>query len=876
MTGPKRISRRATSRATGAGLLLCLAFWPPAARANDHCDTRPPQAAVNVGIASAKQFRQEPYVVTPWDQIPNFAQFPTISSETSGPWSAPTTWNPRRVPNRDDVVSIASGTLVTYDSLVGEAKTIGIQDNATLKFRTDANTRLRVATLLVMPDGTLEVGLSTSPIPADKTAEIVIANQPLHTTDDGQDVFDPSQFGTGIVNINGKLTLHGASKTGFIRLAAEPSAGQSTLRLLSAVNGWAPGDKLVLPDTRQTPPLGQFESPPAWHDQAEEMSIAGLAGTTVTLASPLRFDHPGGRDPDGRLDFLPHVGNLTRNVVIRSENPAGTRGHIFSTYRAEVDVRYVELSGLGRTTAGPLDSTTFNGDGSVAHIGTNQIGRYAFHMHHVLGPPPERPPASGFQYTIQGIAIDESARWGIAIHDTHFGLVRSNVVYNARGSGIVTEDGSETANHIENNFSLVSSGSGEAMETRFVGLVPGGGRLDIGHEGAPFWFRGSHNYITGNIGANSRFADFQIFSFSPDRRRIPLFAGADLVNGVEGTDYWIPDHFYLGALSPLAFSDNEAYGAPKGFDFWSVGRNPFYSSERYTIRDTVAWHTAAGLSVHYMNGPMTVDGYTARGFAGTGAGYDSGGHGNYMNIRRADVQNLECGLAYTQGDGPYGTQPTIEDSYFRNATNLTLISYGFGNVQFGTGPREMTIRNVRFQALPGQPAAHVVMEFRPVAHSIHMTLLDSVSVINFNGQPGNNFRVLYNEQDPDWQLPRSRPADRYFGCPLPDDDPRPGASNRECWNRFGVAFAGAVACLSRRPEIDGFVCPLSAELLGDLNDDGNLDSLDAVILANYLVGNLQPESPPFSAPLSRADMNGDGSVNVLDLVVLLQLLTGGG
>jgi hypothetical protein len=34
--------------------------------------------------------------------------------------------------------------------------------------------------------------------------------------------------------------------------------------------------------------------------------------------------------------LLPHVGNATRNVVIRSENPAGTRGHTLFTHRADV------------------------------------------------------------------------------------------------------------------------------------------------------------------------------------------------------------------------------------------------------------------------------------------------------------------------------------------------------------------------------------------------------------------------------------------------------------------------------------------------------------------------------------------------------------
>ena len=45
---------------------------------------------------------------------------------------------------------------------------------------------------------------------------------------------------------------------------------------------------------------------------------------------PSQFEHPGTTDEngDGRPDYLPHVANLTRNVVIRSENRTGTRGHV--------------------------------------------------------------------------------------------------------------------------------------------------------------------------------------------------------------------------------------------------------------------------------------------------------------------------------------------------------------------------------------------------------------------------------------------------------------------------------------------------------------------------------------------------------------------
>lgn len=70
---------------------------------------------------------------------------------------------------------------------------------------------------------------------------------------------------------------------------------------------------------------------------------------------------------------------------------------------------------------------------------------------------------------------------------------------------------------------------------------------------------------------------------------------------------------------------------------------------------------------------------------------------------------------------------------------------------------------------------------------------------------------------------------------------------------------------------------LAAQTLipGDLNGDGVVDTLDLVILANYLAGNLQPGSPPFTAPLTAADLNFDGSVNAVDLVLLNARLVAG-
>jgi hypothetical protein len=61
---------------------------------------------------------------------------------------------------------------------------------------------------------------------------------------------------------------------------------------------------------------------------------------------------------------------------------------------------------------------------------------------------------------------------------------------------------------------------------------------------------------------------------------------------------------------------------------------------------------------------------------------------------------------------------------------------------------------------------------------------------------------------------------------------------------------------------------------GDLNLDGRVDSIDLVILSNYLVGNMTYESAPFTATLAKADLDRSGAVDAVDLVVLQNFLVG--
>ena len=118
--------------------------------------------------------------------------------------------------------------------------------------------------------------------------------------------------------------MHGSVRTPtFVRLATEPRAGHTTLTLSEAVSGWRVGDRLVLPDTRHIKESevtggGWINAVNQWEERTVQAISAD--GRTLTLNSALQYDHLGARDLNGVLDFLPHVGNLTRNVIVRSES----------------------------------------------------------------------------------------------------------------------------------------------------------------------------------------------------------------------------------------------------------------------------------------------------------------------------------------------------------------------------------------------------------------------------------------------------------------------------------------------------------------------------------------------------------------------------
>lgn len=262
-----------------------------------------------------------------------------------------------------------------------------------------------------------------------------------------------------------------------------------------------------------------------------------------------------------------------KGCTIRSENPAGVRGHVLFTQRADVDIRDSEFRDLGRTDASrPLNSATWLGD--VATPGSNQIGRYALHLHHVMGPFPATKP---YQFQIVGNRFLRNGKWGgVVAHRSSFGLIQGN---DCRQATIcyVEEDGSETANQWINNY------AGQATGTKCENLT---GYDPEGRCPAGFWLRGPNQTLRGNVIEDAeRGIGLWMLCLETDvppcggktLAFIPKFPGADVTDPAQiltclGQFDGLPRPCLVGDQAMGPIEGNIFRRTSAGFDIWWMPR----------------------------------------------------------------------------------------------------------------------------------------------------------------------------------------------------------------------------------------------------------------------------------------------------------------
>ena len=666
-----------------------------------------------------------------------------------------------------DVV-IPAGKVVTINSLLAKADEIRVE--GTLRFSPTRDTRLEVTTLLVTPLGRLEIAPQDS-----RSAEIVIRDQIINTN------LDPDTMGNGVL-VMGKANIQGQPKTTFARLAQAPKSTDSVLVFEAPVQNWRPGDVLILADSRA---LSSGHIRRGYEPADETVVVKSVNRNTITLFRALKHDHPGNEG------LNPYVANLSRNVTIKSKNPKGVRGHFLVTGHAEAAISYARFHELGRTTTDSLNNTRYSRrNGSLLSIGTNQAGRYSLHFHHTHGRKGGDP--SGYQFRAIGNAIDGAPKWGLAVHGSSFGRVAKNVVYRATGSGIVTEDGSEVGNLIEENFSAVSFGTRKAVYDR-----NNLNRLDVGHQGAGFWFSGVDNIVRNNVAANAHFG-FAFFTLEHERR-VPKIRGADPQNDSQ----WKMVHVPFVKIREIR--DNEYYGVQSAtvssaMDIHKIGmdiRSGFIPNvSRSYVDGFTAWNfNQKGVMSRFINK------LTYRNIVLTGLPRGSSATGMTWQkhvaigvvVDKADISGMNTGIIVPNATQSYGSKQfgefIVQKSRFRNNVDIrvsTLFSPSIGRLDAKLLPG----RSVRIVDTTMKGRTTVKMAFyNPKKPKLmagrNILQKDTVLVQNSRGQ---NYRVYYVEQDANFKPRPSSVARNYVGAPGNGN-----ITNQQLMNYKGVAIAGAIA-----------------------------------------------------------------------------------
>lgn len=594
---------------------------------------------------------------------------------------------------------------------------------------------LSANTIMVYEGGFLDVPCGAS---------ITFRDTPLDTT------LDPEQFGQGLL-VFGRLRMLCATKTPFVRLSTEPLAGQSLLTLASAPTGWVVGDTVFLPDTRQVP--SDFWFNPAFGYQHETRTIAAISGAAITLNTPMTFDHRGARDADGTetlltdgTRLLPHLANLTRSITVQSANPAGTRGHLLATGRADVLIAGVAFQDLGRTKAEGLSSFP-------ANPATNQIGRYPVHMHHLMGP--VNPTNTGYQFTLVGNVVRDSLKWPIAIHRSSYGRIEDNVIIGGSqmtGAGLAFEEATETENLARGNFIADIRGN---VNPRNSGPDTANGTTP-GSAGECIWSAGWHNRLVDNVVTGCRNVAQQIASgvgiklivgAAPYTTYLPAFRGGDIDDPAQRVSV-VPQR-----LPILQLDGQECYGLMATcLTTWHLGTDGgSYAATQpeSLVRNMRVWHSYDGVWWGYPTNRITFENPVFRMAVVPGwlpPAFRSGDYRTgHLTIRGGSIH---AEYVWADVKDPVGT------IRLENIVAVTR-QYAF-NFQTpatpGTGmprpPEGVTFAlsgNV-VSAWPGQPLRTINFSHSPAAPASFTAPPYVVNVTAHQGLAGDDFRACFSEQ----------------------------------------------------------------------------------------------------------------------------------
>ena len=353
-------------------------------------------------------------------------------------------------------------------------------------------------------------------------------------------------------------------------------------------------------------------------------------------------------------------------------------------------------------------------------------------------------------------------RWGIDLHDSSYGLIQDNVVYNWAGGGIVADTGAEVGNMIADNLVTRISGDTTMMDrddSRSLG--------DFAFDGSGMWFRGEQNYVVNNVVSEARYG-YTYFSEGEPVVNVPLVQGADPSQpGQSQSDR-------VGFDSILEFSGNQVYGGwtNVGLTIWCLGvqagavLNPTQAES--VIKDFVEWNVYCKAYYNYDTEHLTFDGWVVRGdwsemLTGNGGtiGYYAGDYqARDLKIINSNLQGL--GVGFLAG-AVTGTTTLIENTYFRDYEDVEFDPQYSSGGALDVNPRTTILQNDIFDLLNvpdnsgwATPKEAIVMAGWIGAGAFtNYVVPDNVYVYDYNGVAGDDFRVYYANQASSFVLPQT-------------------------------------------------------------------------------------------------------------------------
>ena len=493
-------------------------------------------------------------IVASW--IPTLAraqEASVIATAKNGAWSDAATWEGGRVPDEGSRVLIREGHEVRYDV----ASTVPIRVihvAGELNFASDRDTRLDVGLIKVQTGADVsEEGFdcdahAPSLSDADSRPSFYVGtpNRPIESGHQARIrlvYFEGmnKESCPAIVCCGGRMEFHGSPMNlAWVKLGQTAQLGDTTVTSAEPLSGWRIGDQLIVTSTVATP-VDADQKPGTPRDYgAEERLLVAIDGTRLTLDRPLTQSHLG----EG--DFRGEIANLSRNVVVESADPEGTRGHTMYHRGSAGSIGYAEFRGLGKEGI---------------------LGRYSLHFH-LAGD------------TMRGSSVIGASIWNsrnrwLTIHGTNYLVVRDCVGFDSVGHGFFLEDGTEVYNVLDRNL---------AVRARVGKPLPRQVLPFDANEGAGFWWANSLNTFTRNVSCeNGRYGyRFEATQTSALAVTFPIQQPDGLRRDVD-----------IRTLPFTRFEGNEShceglYGFNLGEGVERVGpdaRHPFI------VRDTLLWRS---------------------------------------------------------------------------------------------------------------------------------------------------------------------------------------------------------------------------------------------------------------------------------------------